>query len=288
MKGVMMRRSKNNDLPYLLIPRDEARQKIQDRIDKGKQLYARPIRSESDLELSRDERRKWSSYNVELLKRIFDNRSIADEYERFYGAVLPLNPSFSYIVDDFKKGMQDSISRLESIINRLELIPENQSIQPDHKSQGEPQMASNNVFIVHGHDTETRESVARFIEKLGLHAVILHEQPNRGRTIIEKIEQHSEVGYALVLLTPDDIGAPIDKPELSKPRARQNVVFELGFFCGALSRRNVCTIYKEGVELPTDYLGVGYTKLDSSGAWKMEVARELKAAGFKVDLNRAV
>jgi predicted nucleotide-binding protein len=100
------------------------------------------------------------------------------------------------------------------------------------------------VFIVHGHASEAKESLARFLERVGLEPIILHEQPNSGRTIIEKFEVYADVGFAVVLLTPDDVGAPKDAPTELKPRARQNVIAELGYFYGKLSRHRVCALYK--------------------------------------------
>jgi len=129
--------------------------------------------------------------------------------------------------------------------------------------------------------------VARFLAKLELEPVILHEQPNRGRTVIEKFEEHSDVAFAVVLFTPDDVCFPAGKVEESKPRARQNVVLELGFFMAALGRERVCVLYKGGVEVPSDYLGVLYEELDAKGAWRFRLAAEIKAAGIEVDLNRA-
>lgn len=143
------------------------------------------------------------------------------------------------------------------------------------------------VFIVHGHDEQARETVARFVEKLGLEAIILHEQPNAGRTIIEKFEDYSNVQFAIVLLTPDDVGKGSSETELN-PRARQNVIFELGFFIGKLTRKNVCALYKEEVEILSDYQGVLYHPLDSGGGWKLALAKELKAAGFNIDMNRVL
>lgn len=143
------------------------------------------------------------------------------------------------------------------------------------------------VFIVHGHDEQARETVARFVEKLGLEAIILHEQPNAGRTIIEKFEDYSNVQFAIVLLTPDDVGKGSSETELN-PRARQNVIFELGFFIGKLTRKNVCALYKEGVEILSDYQGVLYHPLDLGGGWKLALAKELKAAGFNIDMNKVI
>lgn len=117
----------------------------------------------------------------------------------------------------------------------------------------------------------------------------LHEQPDKGRTVIEKIEDHTNVGFAVVLMTPDDIGGPSDKPhdELNA-RARQNVIFELGLFFGKLTRSHVCALHKENVELPADIAGLLYIPMDEAGAWRMRLARELKAAGLPVDMNKAV
>jgi predicted nucleotide-binding protein len=141
---------------------------------------------------------------------------------------------------------------------------------------------------VHGHDDGSKEAVARFLGKLDLAPVILHEQPNRGRTIIEKFVDHSEVAFAVVLFTPDDVGHPAGDASQSKPRARQNVVLELGFFMAALGRARVCVLYKGGVELPSDYSGVLYLEMDAQGSWRFRLAAEIKAAGIDVDLNKAI
>jgi predicted nucleotide-binding protein len=146
--------------------------------------------------------------------------------------------------------------------------------------------SSRTVFVVHGHDEAVKQSVARFVEKLDLLPVILHEQPNKGRTVIEKFEAHSEVGFAVVLLTPDDVGSVASAPGKSQPRARQNVILELGYFIGKLSRARVCALYVEGVELPSDIHGVVYVRYDDGGAWRIGLAKEINAAGIAVDMNR--
>ena len=149
--------------------------------------------------------------------------------------------------------------------------------------------AKKKVFIVHGHDSLVKTDVARTVEKLGLDAIVLHEQPNEGKTIIEKFERDaSQVSFAIALLTPDDIGYPKNKPDEKKLRARQNVILELGYFCGILGRSNVCVLYKGNVEIPSDYLGVVYVQLDEAGAWRFNLAKELKRSGMAVDLNKLV
>lgn len=145
---------------------------------------------------------------------------------------------------------------------------------------------SNRIFVVHGHDQGLRDSVSRLLQQLRLEPVVLHEQINAGRTIIEKFTDHTDVGFAVVLLTPDDRGGPAnDDPQSYRGRARQNVVFELGFFLGKLGRNRVCALYREGVEIPSDYAGVVFVPVAASDEWRLRLAREIDAAGIEVDLN---
>ena len=146
--------------------------------------------------------------------------------------------------------------------------------------------AARKVFIVHGHDEGARESVARFLEQLKFDPIILHEQANQGRTIIEKIEAHGDVGFAVILLTPDDVGS-LRGGDL-QPRARQNVLLELGYFVGRLGRSRVCALKRGDVEVPSDFGAVVYEPFDASGAWKQALSRELQAAGFDIDWNVAM
>lgn len=142
------------------------------------------------------------------------------------------------------------------------------------------------VFIVHGRDEARKHEVARFLAKAtSREPVILHEQANGGRTVLEKFEDYAAAAaYAVVIATPDDRGRAADE-EAERERARQNVVFELGFFFGALGRQKVALLYAEGIERPSDIEGLVRISLDAAGAWKMLLARELDAAGVGVDWN---
>ncbi len=145
------------------------------------------------------------------------------------------------------------------------------------------------TFLVHGRDETVLEGTTRFLEKLGVPVTILHEEPDQGRTIIEKFVDYSDVAFAVVLLTPDDRGGLANaKFADQKPRARQNVIFELGYFIGKLGRNRVCALYREGVEIPSDYAGVLFVPLDENGAWKLKLAKEMKAAGLQIDMNKAL
>lgn len=143
------------------------------------------------------------------------------------------------------------------------------------------------VFIVHGRDELTKVESARFIEKLGFSAIILHEQASAGKTIIEKIEENTNVGFAVVLYTPCDVGGLAGETE-QKSRARQNVVFEHGYLIAKLGRQNVCALVKGNVEIPNDISGIVYIPLDEHGAWHIALAKELRKAGYAVDMNKVI
>ena len=149
---------------------------------------------------------------------------------------------------------------------------------------------TNQIFVVHGHDEGMKEAVARTLKNIGLEPIILHEQANRGKTIIEKFETCSEnVSFAVVLLSPDDKGYKADQePESASYRARQNVILELGYFLGKLGRENVCALLKteENFEFPSDIFGSLYTPYDSNSGWKLALAKELKVAGYDIDFGK--
>lgn len=146
--------------------------------------------------------------------------------------------------------------------------------------------AEGSVFIVHGHDEALKQRVARVLGAAKLQAVILHEQPDLNQTIIEKFEKHAgEACFAIVLMTPDDVGAAKSEAANLRPRARQNVILELGFFLGKLGRGRVFCLYSQGVEMPSDLFGVIYTPADAAGAWETKLVRELRAAGVSADLE---
>lgn len=146
------------------------------------------------------------------------------------------------------------------------------------------------VFIVHGRAEKERESVARFLEKMGVQPVILEEHENLGRSVLKKFRDYADVGFAVVLMTGDDRGGLASERETPKlrPRARQNVVFELGYFLARLGDERVCCLFSEELEIPSDYSGILYIPMDPHGAWKPRLAMELRSVGFDIDMNRAI
>lgn len=182
----------------------------------------------------------------------------------------------------WKSGKGSAINLIDTIIEELELFPKEVSIEIANAKS----IDRSKVFIIHGHDDGAKNEVARFVEKLGLEAVILHEQVNSGDTIIEKLEKYTDVGFAIVLYTSCDIGGVKTELDKLKPRARQNVVFEHGLLIGKIGRANVIALVKEEVEIPNDVSGVVYETMDSKGAWKFQLAKEIKASDYDIDMNK--
>ena len=222
-------------------------------------------------------------------------------YNNFYAMAVPLDqgyrqttfspgmPSRDHDADARKyltEGKERAIAALEGAceILRDQLDSKKHSDQPG--TPNDRGAESRKVFIVHGHNGEAREAVARFLTEIGFEPIILMEQASQGKTIIEKVEKYGDdVGFAVVLLTPDDEFKDLSGSKL-KPRARQNVLLELGYFMGRLTRKRVCSLRKGDVEIPTDFAGVVWTDMDEAGAWRSALGKELQAANYEIDWNK--
>lgn len=184
--------------------------------------------------------------------------------------------------ETWEEGKQQWKNLIETMIEEIQSfsIGENPANpQPHTVNKGQK------IFIVHGHDNEMVEASARFVTKLGFEPIILREQPNQGRTIIEKFEDYANVDFAIVLFSPDDLGKSKDADKLN-PRPRQNVVFELGFFIGKLGRKNVVVLHKiiDDFEMLSDFQGVLFEPF--TVGWEFKVAKEIMSIGIVVDLNK--
>ena len=227
----------------------------------------------------------------DALKRTFRNGS--DDYRRYslasdlsWPLYVGRRATRQQIVESLSRHKLRAIALLQSAVESLEeRIKEKAEKSSDDDLPGRTEVrVSNKIFIVHGHNNEIREAVARFIQQAGFEPVILHEQANKGQTIIEKFEANADVGFAVVLLTPDDQIVEGGKP--GAMRSRQNVILELGYFIGRLGRHRVCALKSGEVDLPSDILGVVYTIFDPQGAWKTALAKEMEAAGHEIDWNK--
>jgi predicted nucleotide-binding protein with TIR-like domain len=232
----------------------------------------------------KDEFYTWDEYNEELLRRRLSTPEFSDEYGQNLHWIVGGEHSPAEELQELRDDIATKIRRLQSIRSRLALLDDPGGVLP---AERRPETGTG-IFVVHGRALGRKDEVARLLEQLGLDPIVLHERPNQGRTVLEKFEEHAQkAGYAVVLLTADDVGAQAGA-RVTKPRARQNVVFELGFFFGALGRGRVAVLYEAGVELPSDIGGLAYIPIDDAGAWKVLLAKELKHANFAVDLNRAL
>lgn len=203
---------------------------------------------------------------------------------RFSPVVISADTSSEVFATSRRTGVKRGVAILESAVLEMDMREDGS----DEESTEEAVESMNSVvFIVHGHDTKTLSEAVLAINRLtGEEAIVLHDQPNRGQTIIEKFERHaSDAGFVVVLATADDVGRAKDA-EILQTRARQNVVFELGYFIGALGRDKVAVLYDEEVELPSDMDGVLYIRNDAGGAWRLKLAKEMRAAGLDADTNR--
>jgi len=259
---------------------------LQRQIEAGKKLIGEQLVDENSYGA-------WVNTSENYLKKAFgEGHSNIDDFKRA-GRIssVPYDASPEWWAAMRCEGVQAKVIRLESY---LDILRTEQELAKSESNLGAAleapiESASRKVFVVHGHNEAVRETCARFLEKLGLEPIILHEKPNAGRTIIEKFHDYADVGFAVILLTGDDKGALKDSDLASlQLRARQNVILELGFFIAKLGRARVCALYENGVELPSDYNGVIFVPLDSSGAWRFQLGRELKASGIDVDLNKVV
>jgi len=205
------------------------------------------------------------------------------EIQRYKQRGIAVFPPSNYYHRAFGKG--------EDVLDEFILGPPGYKVYKKSQSMDEAPSSqeSNKIFIVHGHNEEMKQSTARFLERFNLEPIILHEQPNKGRTIIEKFSDYSDVAYAIVLLSADDMAyVKNDSSDNAKYRARQNVILELGYFLGKLGRNRVAAIYEEGknIEIPSDFSGVLYIPYSGNDSWKLHLAKELKASNFEIDMNK--
>lgn len=270
-------------MAFLVIEKEDFKEKLQKRITLGDKLIEK-TRNEKDFDVLDKELRDWSDYNLELLKQSFDipeNEYKKEYYDAGeYKGIITKDSDLIIIIREIVTRYNECLIRL---LNKVEILrvftPEKKIVKKDSNSKNE-------VFIVHGHDETAKTKTARFIERLGFKPIILHEQASGSKTVIEKIEAYSNVGFGIVLYTPCDVGAKKTKSPQLKNRARQNVVFEHGFLIGKIGRENVCALVKDEIETPNDISGVVYVKMDDEDAWHLKLAKELRNSGYEVDMNK--
>jgi predicted nucleotide-binding protein len=286
--------------PKLKVPRSEADDVLDAHRGEGQRLLE--LAADEQTVLIRDqegymewgrERSRWIKRTKDALAYVYDGEDAAQEFEgAAYPSVSFVGSAWQQNFESAYLNVQDAMNTLMSLSERLQYAEEPEP-QPTAHIQSKPvdmpaETGSPVIFLVHGHDHDTRDKVRSFLERAGDHKhdiVILDEKASRGQTVVEKLEEHASASqYAVVLLTGDDQGGPAAELHNSQPRARQNVVLELGWFCGEIGREHVAVLYEPGVELPSDIHGLIYISLADD--WDKRLARELKAADFDFSLDR--
>lgn len=232
---------------------------------------------------------EWRLNVQSALRRMFGddcNQLKSFDSVRYSPLVYSSGTTDSVFHSSFMSGMKTATGIMRSAIQEYEDYELDSEPAVRHSESTQDPMRTRKVFVVHGHDNEMKEAVARFLERLDFEPIILHEQASGGDTIVEKFERNSDVGYAVVLLSPDDLGASNHKSDELQPRARQNVVLELGYFVGLLGRPCVCPLVRGPLEVPSDFHGVVYVPFDGED-WKIHLVKELKHLGFAIDANKA-
>jgi hypothetical protein len=280
-----------SDRIVLSVARDKAASTLAGLIEQGEQVHvsADAVRDEHSFDEWKRAVRRWGAYTKTALQTICVDDALVKEFQGSTGGVgfvslgpVPLGEQLREWLDDLVR----ELDSLRSMVERLELF---EVVSDETEVPGRSEELSARVFIVHGRQRDSADVVGRFLGKLGLEPVILDEQANEGRTILEKLEANTEdVGFAVVLLQADDHGRGPDQEEwpADPNRARQNVILELGFFVGKIGRARVAALVEPAVEQPSDILGLAYIAFDDS--WQLRLARELKQAYPDLDLNRVV
>jgi predicted nucleotide-binding protein len=257
-----------------------AQERLTQRIEDGRELLRRSSTANFDdfevLDRLWTDFTNWHNYNGTWLDNYL-GREVRRDYEQIVKTWREMGTNQKS--DLMINVLPWEISKLELVREHLpQLLSKSGPKSLDRRaSQDAP------IFIVHGRDTLRAESVAHTVASAtGRKAIILREQPNSGRTLIEKFEENAaEVSYAIIILTGDDKGSRADETD-TRPRGRQNVIFEMGYFYGLLGRRSVSVLLRPGVEKPSDTDGIAYITFDDHGIWKAELLRELRHAGFNV------
>lgn len=275
----------------LIVSKDEFKRILTEQLTEGQKLFDSVILAAEQLEAFKSDYESWTNYVSEYLKHSFSNPN--NEYRRgfdnegftFMGRI----GTYKNVVADYKDRIKRRIDNLKNLIRITDILKQSSNVVSHSGTNSTPKLiASHEVFIVHGHDEEAKTKAARFVEKLGFKPIILHEQASSGKTIIEKIEEYTNVGFGIVLYTPCDTGGKKESVPILKDRARQNVVFEHGYLIGKIGRKNVCALVKGDVETPNDISGVVYVHMDEASGWHLKLAKELRSSGYEVDMNKVV
>jgi len=265
--------------------------KIRDLIERAERLHNTGINNPAF--------KSWRNDSIRFLQKVFgENSTEAVTFGSivFYYTYLTydfLNDGWKEHIfnhkDVFEKGLRNAIFYLKNyeseILDDVDLRDRVGGAGVGGQKGSSKKSNTKNILIVHGHNDSVKDKVASFISKLGIEPIILNEQINRGQTLLEKFEEYSDISVAIIIFTNEDMGNNNDESEYEK-KARQNMIFEVGYFLGELGDRNMIVIAEQGVILPSVLEGYDYFKMDSEEKWKKDIAEKLKdMKRFNIDMS---
>jgi predicted nucleotide-binding protein len=259
----------------LLYFKAEFKKVLLERIVLGDELFNRQLQTKSDLNKNKDDFYKWDNFNSEYLRKAFNKD--ANEFKKSYDeSISSFFSSFDIRnsplqdIKNFKDKVNNKISRLKKIRDKIDSM-KTSVVKNSFFKKHEIETSHSKIFIVPGHDYETFSKTINFIENLGFEAIILHDSIDK-KTIINKIEQHTDVNFALILHSPNS--------------EDQNIYLNHGFLIGKMGRNKVCVLVNENLENQNDISGIVYVAIDETDLWCYSVARELKKAGYNLDMKK--
>ncbi|WP_051756733.1 TIR domain-containing protein [Kitasatospora purpeofusca] len=263
--------------------------KLGDQISKGEEIGRLPRTTAEEVQEFQSQFLNWNEYTDAILQSGFEvdgalTLAPPGEFASLDIEIFDLKfgaaKTAEYVNAALTAILPKKLRVLSSIRDRLELWQQ-ESPASEQVAMGDA------IFLVHGRDHQARETVRGFLGRVtSRDVIVLDEEVGRGADILGKLLDHAQkASFAVVILTGDDEGGLAGASEV-KPRARQNVILELGLFIGLLGRSRVIALYEPGVEIPSDFLGVTYVELDSNKGWRIPLAAELRAAGIEASIDR--
>jgi predicted nucleotide-binding protein len=307
--------------PKPKVPRGEAIRRIQEQIEIGRAIRDTRMFSMTDLDTAQERRSHWLENQTHMLTRLFNDSFLEEQISTDISSDIDSAITFGLKEKYFKDDINQQIGRLESFLERLKqdrgehLTEESmrqeqpKEVEPkevrpgagsttEKSSRGKltrkepskepPSIEKPLILLIHGQNGTAKGHVLEFIDKLGLRAFTSHEQTNGVKDLIEKFSDLSNIQFAIVLFTPDDATTPQDKPRGKGACLIQDIMFEFGYVVAKLGHERVCALCHEGVKIPLDHYGETSIPMDSKGGWRLLVAKEIKQAGIKIDLNKAI
>jgi hypothetical protein len=233
----------------------------------------------------------------------FSNKTPESKFEEaFQHGLMNAAVMLSVAVKDLQKGDAGSTATSETAPVRkpdaVESVPEPEISRPEPVAPVKPApppvpapsaareppaivkramaASGHKIFLAYANDIGMKSEVTTFLSRVGLSTVVLKDSAESNASLIDELEKHDNVHYAIVMLNPDASGIS------------ENTVYELGLIVGRLGRNRVCGLVKEYIGILANYSGISYVPLDPAGAWKFLLIKQLKDAGFDIDANRAL